>query len=148
MLLLELAVQAVRGFSPSVRVALKPGFVVLKSPAEAPAPVAALISALCFPDGRGQDAAFVAPGQKGAKARESGEQQYRLDGLTSDAYRLESKQKVLDEKYAELEAARAELANAPTPERLGVPADIVERVKRLPDEKKKNADAVRRVMDE
>src|SRR2546421_581926 len=146
MLLLELAVQAVRGFSPSVRVALKPGFVVLKSPAEAPAPVAGLISALCFPDGRGQDAASVAPGQKAgkagvteekkleglkaelAKARESGELQYRLDGLTSDAYRLESKQKVLDEKYAELEAARAELANAPTPERLGVPADIVERV--------------------
>ena len=42
MLLLELAVQAVRGFSPSVRVALKPGFVVLKSPAEAPAPTKAM----------------------------------------------------------------------------------------------------------
>lgn len=256
MLLLELAVQSVRGFSPSIRVALKPGFVVLKSPAETPAPVAGLISALCYPDGKGHDAGYLAPGQKVgkagvsfqsndnavwrlvkelggpgslhklnlatrqyevisqdatemqsalrqqvglppratfeaiftltpaqfptrrasgkieklkkkagmdaaaeesklkglrdelAKAKEAGELQYRLDGLTSDAYRLESRQKTLDEKKAELDAARAELANAPTPEKLGVPADIVERVRRYPDEKKKSAEAVRRVMDE
>ncbi len=256
MLLLELAVQSVRGFSPSVRVALKPGFVVLKSPTETPAPVASLVLSLCYPDGRGQDAALLAPGQKTgkagasfqandngvwrlvkelggqgslhklnlatrayevvtqdatemqstlrqqvglparatfeaiftltpsqfptkrasgkaerikkkagmdaaveesklkglrqelAKAKEAGELQYRLDGLTSDAYRLEAKQKALEELHGQLDAARAELASAPTPERLGVPQDIVERVKRLPDEKKKNAEAVRRVMDE
>ena len=68
MLLLELAVQSVKGFSPSVRIALKPGFVVLKSPADAPAPVAGLIAALCYPDGKGQDSAFLAPGQKTGKA--------------------------------------------------------------------------------
>jgi len=256
MLLLELAVQSVRGFSPSVRVALKPGFVVLKSPAEAPAPVASLLLALCYPDGKGQDASLLAPGQKTgkagasfqandngvwrlvrelggkgslhklnlqtrayevvtqdaaemqstlrqqvglppratfdaiftitpaqfptrrasgkverikkkagmdaaveesklkglrqelAKAKEAGELQYRLDGLTSDAYRLEAKLKAIDELKGQLEAARAELASAPTPEKLGVPQDIVERVKRLPDEKKRSAEAVRRVMDE
>ncbi len=256
MLLLELAVQSVRGFSPSVRVALKPGFVVLKSPTDAPAPVATLISSLCYPDGKGQDASLLAPGarvgkagvsfqandnsvwrlvkelggqgslhklnlttrayevvtqdaaemqstlrqavglparatfeqiftltpaqfptkrasgkaeklkkkagmdaaveesklkglrQELAKAKEAGELQYRLDGLTSDIYRLESKLKTLDDKKAELDAARAELENAPTPEKLGAPADIVERVRRLPDEKKKSAEAVRRVMDE
>lgn len=256
MLLLELAVQSVRGFSPSVRVALKPGFVVLKSPTDAPAPVAHLISSLCYPDGKGHDAQLLAPGQKTgkagvsfqandngvwrlvkelggqgslhklnlatrqyevvtqdaaemqstlraqvglppratfeaiftmtaaqfptrrasgkveklkkkagldaaveesklkglrqelAKAKEAGELQYRLDGLTSDVYRLESKQKALDEKQAELDGARAELAAAPTPDKLGAPADIVDRVRRLPEEKKRNAEAVRRVMDE
>ncbi|MBL8950801.1 MAG: chromosome segregation protein SMC [Myxococcaceae bacterium] len=256
MLLLELAVQSVRGFSPSVRVALKPGFVVLKSPAEAPAPVAALLLALCYPDGRGQDASLLAPGHKTgkagasfqandngvwrlvkelggqgslhklnlatranevvtqdaaemqstlrqavglppratfdaiftltpaqfptrrasgkadrikkkagmdaaveesklkglrqelAKAKEAGELQYRLDGLTSDAYRLEAKLKAMEDLRGQLDAARAELASAPTPEKLGVPQDIVERVRRLPDEKKKSAEAVRRVMDE
>src|SRR5258706_11395247 len=68
MLLLELAIQSVRGFSPSIRVALKPGLVVLKSPAEAPAPMAGLLSSLCYPDGKGQDVSFVAPGQKSGKA--------------------------------------------------------------------------------
>jgi hypothetical protein len=260
MLLLELAVQAVRGFSPSTRVALKPGFVVLKSPTEAPAPIAGLLTALCFPDGKGQDAGFLAPGQRtgkagfsfqandnnvwrlvkelgGAgslhklnpatrqyevvtqdanevqqtmraqvgfppratyeqlftltpsqfptrrektksdakaaqvkkktsmdaaveesrlkglqkelvKARELGEVQYKLDGVTSDAYKLEARQKAFDDMKAQLDAARAELANAPTPERLGFPADIVDRVRRYPEEKKKHAEAVRRVMDE
>lgn len=68
MLLLELAAQAVRGFSPSARVALKSGYLVLKSPTEAPSPLAGLLSALCFPDGRGGDAAFLAPGAKTGKA--------------------------------------------------------------------------------
>jgi hypothetical protein len=256
MLLLELAVQSVRGFSPSVRVALKPGFVVLKSPTESPAPVAGLIASLCYPDGKGQDAQFVSPGQRSgkagvsfqandngvwrlvkdlggqgslhklnlstrqyevvtqdanemqtalrsqvgfppratfeaiftltpsqlptrrasvkierqkkkagmdaaveesklkglrqelARAKEAGELQYRLDGLTSDVYKLEAQQKALDDLRAQLDAARAELANAPTPERLGFPQDIVERVRRYPDEKKKHNEAVRRVVEE
>lgn len=66
MLFLELAAQAVRGFSPSIRVALKPGYVALKSPTELPAPMAGLIVALAFPDGRGGDAAY--PGQKSGRA--------------------------------------------------------------------------------
>lgn len=256
MLLLELAVQSVRGFSPSIRIALKPGFVVLKCPADVPAPVAGLVAALCYPDGKGQDAAFLAPGQrtgkagisfqandngvwrlvkelggqgslhklnlatrqyevvtqdatemqaalrsqvgfppratfeqiftltpsqfptrrasgkadkikkkagmelaveesklKGlrqelSKAKEAGEVQYRLDGITSDAYRLESKQKTLDDLKASLDAARAELSSAPTPEKLGFPADIVERVKRQTDEKQRHQARVRDVIEE
>lgn len=68
MLFLELAAQAVRGFSPSIRVALKPGYVALKSPTELPAPMAGLIVALAFPDGRGGDAAFLSPGSKSGRA--------------------------------------------------------------------------------
>lgn len=68
MLFLELAAQAVRGFSPSIRLALKPGYTALKSPSDLPAPLSGLIVALSFPDGRGGDAAYLAPGQKGGRA--------------------------------------------------------------------------------
>ena len=68
MLFLELAAQAVRGFSPSIRIALKPGYVALKSPTDLPSPLAGLILALSFPDGRGGDAAFLAPGAKAGRA--------------------------------------------------------------------------------
>lgn len=68
MLFLELAAQAVRGFSPSIRVALKPGYSALQSPTDLPAPLAGLIVALAFPDGRGGDAAFLAPGSKAGRA--------------------------------------------------------------------------------
>lgn len=68
MLFLELAAQSVRGFSPSVRVALKPGYVALQSPVELPAPLSGLVAALAFPDGRGGDGAFLAPGAKTGRA--------------------------------------------------------------------------------
>lgn len=68
MLFLELAAQSVRGFSPSIRVALKPGYVALQSPADLPAPLSGLIAALAFPDGRGGDAAFLAPGAASGRA--------------------------------------------------------------------------------
>lgn len=68
MLFLELAAQAVRGFSPSIRAALKPGYVALKSPGDLPSPLAGLIGALAFPDGRGGDASFLAPGAKAGRA--------------------------------------------------------------------------------
>lgn len=68
MLFLELAAQAVRGFSPSIRVALKPGYSVLQSPTDLPAPLSGLIVALAFPDGRGGDAAYLAPGAKAGRA--------------------------------------------------------------------------------
>lgn len=68
MLFLELAAQSVRGFSPSVRVALKPGYVALQSPVELPAPLSGLVVALAFPDGRGGDGAFLAPGAKVGRA--------------------------------------------------------------------------------
>lgn len=68
MLFLELAAQSVRGFSPSVRVSLKPGYVALQSPVELPAPLAGLVVALAFPDGRGGDGAFLAPGARTGRA--------------------------------------------------------------------------------
>ena len=68
MLFLELAAQAVRGFSPSIRVALKPGDSALQSPIDLPAPMSGLIIALAFPDGRGGDSAFLAPGAKAGRA--------------------------------------------------------------------------------
>ncbi|MGV3621523.1 MAG: chromosome segregation protein SMC, partial [Archangium sp.] len=68
MLFLELAAQSVRGFSPSVRVSLKPGYVALQSPVELPAPLSGLVVALAFPDGRGGDGAFLAPGARAGRA--------------------------------------------------------------------------------
>ena len=56
MLLIELATQAVKGFSPSSRMVLRPGYnVVVPPPAVAPA-VVPLLSALLYNDGRGTDA--------------------------------------------------------------------------------------------
>jgi hypothetical protein len=68
MLLVELAAQGVKGFSPSVRLALKSGYTILKSPGDLPAPLSGLMSALCYPDGRASDASFLAPGQKTGRA--------------------------------------------------------------------------------
>ena len=68
MLFLELAAQGVRGLSPSIRLALKPGYSALQSPTDLPAPLSGLIVALAFPDGRGGDSAFLAPGTKSGRA--------------------------------------------------------------------------------
>jgi len=68
MVLLELAGQSVRGMSPAVRAALKPGYLVLKPPSGEPASLGALLTALFFADGRGGDSSFLAPGQKAGKA--------------------------------------------------------------------------------
>ncbi|MHB8875458.1 MAG: AAA family ATPase [Myxococcaceae bacterium] len=68
MYILELAVQAVRGFAQSGRISLKPGYLVLRPQAPGPVPLCGLVSALCFSDGRGGDAAYLAPGQKSGKA--------------------------------------------------------------------------------
>src|SRR5207302_1066070 len=81
-LLLELAAQSVRGFSPAARVALKPGYLILKSPAETPAPMAGLLLALCFPDGRGGDVTFLAAGAKSGKAG------FSFQGNDQSAWRL------------------------------------------------------------
>ncbi|MBF5043943.1 chromosome segregation protein SMC [Aggregicoccus sp. 17bor-14] len=66
--LLELAVQNVRGFTPAGRHPLKLGYVVLRGPSAETAPIAQLAMALLYPDGRGGDAALVAPGQRTGKA--------------------------------------------------------------------------------
>jgi hypothetical protein len=68
MYVLELAVQGVRGFAQGGRISLKPGYLVLRSQAPGAVPLCGLVSALCFSDGRGGDAAYLAPGQKSGKA--------------------------------------------------------------------------------
>jgi len=55
----EFAFQGVRGFLPSVRVSLKPGYWTLL-PQTPGAPLIGLTSELCFPDGRGGDARYAA----------------------------------------------------------------------------------------
>src|SRR5215813_8303001 len=55
----EFALQGVRGFLPSVRVSLKPGYWTLL-PQSPGAPLVGLVSELCFPDGRGTDARYSA----------------------------------------------------------------------------------------
>ena len=274
MLLLELAAQAVRGFSPSVRVALKPGYVGLKSPTDIPAPLAGLVLALCYPDGRGGDGAFLAPGAKAgraglsvqgqdnevwrivrdlggagglhklnrtnnqfevatqdaaemgqllraqvgfparttfeqifcftagqlpsrlprgsktvkmtmapvkgkaqiqsafdqygggrvddaqsaekiaalekelATAKDAAQVQFRHDSAQADLFKVDERLKQYNELKARLDAARAELAAAPSPEKLGLPDDIVERVKRHAEDKKKYNDAIARLHSE
>lgn len=270
MLFLELAAQSVRGFSPSVRAALKPGYVALRSPSELPAPLAGLILTLAYPDGRGGDAAYLAPGAKSGRAglsiqghdgsvwrivrdlggagglhklnratnqfeavsqdavemaqalragaglaprttweqlftltgpqlpsrrprgprpspgaapargsspshpaiepvslssaevasklaaleeelkvsREAGDVQFRMDGINADIYKYESKFAAYQELKNKLEAARAELAAAPTPQSLGAPEDIVERAKRYKEDKKRHAAAMQKLFDE
>lgn len=277
MLLLELAAQGVRGFSPSVRVGLKSGYLGLKSPTEIPAPLAGLVLALCYPDGRGSDAAFLAPGAKQGRAglsvqgqdnemwrivRELGgagglhklnkatsqfevvtqdasemgqllraqvgfparttfeqlftftagqfpsrrpkqakavkvkmaagasekgqgrlesafdqyglstsdeaqtrdriaqleqelvtakhaaELQFRHDGLQADLFKLEERLRQVEALRAKLMAAREELEKAPTPEKLGLPDDIVERVRRFPEEKKRYTEAMTKLVAE
>jgi hypothetical protein len=65
----EVAVQNVRGFSPAGRFALKPGYLVLKPPAPTePSALAGLTLALLYADGRGGEASFNAPGQRGKAA--------------------------------------------------------------------------------
>lgn len=64
----ELAVQNVRGFSPTGRFALKTGYLVLKPPSAEPCALAGLTLALLYSDGRGGDASFSASAQKPGKA--------------------------------------------------------------------------------
>lgn len=266
MLFLELAAQSVRGFSPSVRVTLKPGYVGLKSPTDVPAPLAGLVVALCYPDGRGGDGAFLAPGAKagraglsiqskdnevwrivrdlggagglhklnratnqfevatqdasemgqllraqvgfparttfeqcftftagqlpsrrprGAKtvkmtaatkgpqlqsafdqyglssadeganqariaqlekelvtAKEAADLQFRHDGLQGDLFKVEERLRAYQALKDRLDAARAELANAPSPKNLGLPEDITDRVRRYPEDKKRHDEAL------
>jgi hypothetical protein len=270
MLLLELAAQAVKGFSPSVRVALKPGYIGLKSPTEIPAPLGGLVLSLAYPDGRGGESAFLAPGAKAgraglsiqgndqslwrlvrdlggagglhklnpktnqydvitqdsselaqvlrasvgfparatyeqiftflgahlptrrpkqaraaagktgtqkklqpsafdafggasngqpeervaqletelARAKEAAEVQFRMDGIQSDIYGAETRLKSYAELKDKVQAARQDVANAPSPQSLGLPDDILERVRRAQTDKKRRDDAITRLQGE
>src|SRR5260370_22960465 len=65
---LEFVFQGVRGFSPSVRAALRPGYLVLKQPGQDAVPLTGICSALLFADGRGGDAEDRAQGQAVSRA--------------------------------------------------------------------------------
>ncbi len=286
MLLLELAVQGVRGFSPAARAALSPGYVVLRSPSEFPSPLAKLLVTLCYSEGRNDDGGLKAPGaavsrvglslqarddvwrlmrelggasslhkqnrqtkqfelltqdageisqvlrtdvgllekstyenlflftaaqlptrrpkEKKApvgfqsspsgfrsspsgfqsspsgfrssssslfKAPEVGaaenvgetkariaelekeleaakalaETQFKMDGLQGDIFKLETQLKAYEELKARVDAARAEMHSAPTPENLGLPADIIDRVARAGAEKKRRDEQLTRL---
>jgi hypothetical protein len=66
--LLELAAQNVRGCSPTTRAALGPGYMAVVPPGADAVPLGGLALALFYADGRGGDAAFVAPSATGGKA--------------------------------------------------------------------------------
>ncbi len=82
MILVEIAAQGVRGFSASSRIPLKPGYWLLKPPTATAVPLCALASAILHSDGRGGDAAFVAPGAPKGKTA------FTLLGNDSQTYRL------------------------------------------------------------
>lgn len=66
MLLLELAVQGVRGFSAPARISLRQGLWHLQPTSAAASPIPPLLVALLYPEGRGEDAALAT--EKGARA--------------------------------------------------------------------------------
>src|SRR4051794_23848740 len=68
MQILELALQGVRGFSPSVRATLRTGYLILAPPTSAASPLCGLATAILFADGRGGETSFLAPGQKSGKS--------------------------------------------------------------------------------
>ncbi len=82
--LLELAAQNVRGFSPSTRAQLPQGYIALVPPGAEPCPFGALTLALLYADGRGSDAAFVAPSAAGA----GGKAALTFVGVDGQTYRV------------------------------------------------------------
>lgn len=270
MRLLELAVQGVRGFSPSARFAFLPSFQGLQGPADLPPPLIGLYLALAYPDGRGAESSFLAPGSKlgrvglsfeaddgqvwrlvrelggagalhrmnadtqkyevvtadsaeagqvlrgtvGLPAREAyadlytftvaqlpskhrkskssasgvrsspsgfgqrlvpqlsaeelveakarievlekevatvkelADYQFRVDGAQSEVYKVETALKAYEDLKAKLAAAREQLATAPSPQTLGLPDDIIQRVRTFNADKKKVDQALRKLADE
>src|SRR5215831_2735068 len=65
---LEFAFQGVRGFSPAMRAALRPGYCLLKAPGAIQPPLTGLCTSLLYPDGRGGDSEYKAPGQPQGRA--------------------------------------------------------------------------------
>src|SRR5258707_6465048 len=65
---LELSLQGVRGFSPTVRAALRSGYCLLKAAGANQPPLSGLCSSLLYPDGRGGDAEYKATGQPISRA--------------------------------------------------------------------------------
>jgi hypothetical protein len=76
------------------------------------------------------------------------ELQFRFDGVQSELFGVESKLKEFEELKAKVTAARQELSQAPTPKALGLPEDIVARVRRFKDEKKRRDEALEKLVAE
>lgn len=82
------------------------------------------------------------------EAKSLAELQFKQDGLQSELYAAESKLKVWDDAKERVKTARADYDSAPTPEKLGLPADIIEQLKRCEVEIKKKDQALRQILDE
>src|SRR5687767_500271 len=81
MYLLEFQAQGVRAMTPTTRVALKPGYLVIKPSGSTVPPFAALAASLFYSDGRGGDASYLEPGQKGKAG-------FTILGNDQNTYRL------------------------------------------------------------
>jgi hypothetical protein len=67
MVILELAVQGIRGLAPSVRIAFKQGYTLLQAQQKGGS-IWRLVEALCYADGRTDTSALIAPGASQARA--------------------------------------------------------------------------------
>ena len=79
------------------------------------------------------------------KSREVEEVQFKLDGLNSQLFEVERKLKSTDGVKVAVRDAEAAWNSAPTPESLGLPADILTRVERYPKVVPKRDDALNRL---
>ncbi|MCA2977670.1 MAG: chromosome segregation protein SMC, partial [Myxococcaceae bacterium] len=78
-------------------------------------------------------------------AREVAELQFRMDGVQRDVFQAESRLREREALEARLAAARKERDEAPTAKGLGLPDDIVERVKRAALDKRRHDEAVEKL---
>lgn len=74
--------------------------------------------------------------------------QFRLDGITNEAFQLERVIASTDPLEAKLAEATAAYEAAPTPEKLGLPADIMVRAERMPVAEARFADALNKLKSE
>ena len=83
--------------------------------------------------------------QELVKSREMEDLQFKLDGLNSQAFEVERKLKSTEGLKVAVRDAEGAWNSAPTPETLGLPADILARVERYPKVIAKRDDALKRL---
>lgn len=83
-----------------------------------------------------------------ATAREVDQLQFQLDGINSQIFELDTKLTSTEGLKRQLQQAEAEVAQAPTPEALGMSADIFERLARHPKAVLKRDEALARLQAE
>jgi hypothetical protein len=79
------------------------------------------------------------------KSREMEELQFKLDGLNSQMFEVERRLKSTEGLKVAIRDAEAAWSAAPTPESLGLPADILTRVERYPKAVARRDDALNRL---